>query len=325
MNNSEKIILHLKNSPASVVDIVEHLGISRQATHRLLNKLLNDGVVKKMGSAPVVYYSLVDDSTEKVELGHYDIEPALKNTIEERFMDILPSGDVLEGWAGFVAWCQSRGQDVNKMASQYERVTRETGLHKKNGLIDGTDKFRSTFEEVALDKVFYVDFYSVEIFGKTKLGQLLLFAKQSQDTVLMDQIIEDIRPAIDFLIRKFNIDGVAFIPPTVKRDRQIMKRIEKRLDLPVRSVSLVKIKTPVVVPQKTLSKVEDRIVNARDSILVSDSSEYENILLIDDAVGSGATLNEVAKKIRKKGLCTGKIIGVAITGSIKGFDVISEV
>ena len=49
------------------------------------------------------------------------------------------------------------------------------------------------------------------------------------------------------------------------------------------------------------------------------------MLLIDDAVGSGATLNETAKQIRNKKLASGKIIGLAITGSFKGFDVISEV
>lgn len=52
---------------------------------------------------------------------------------------------------------------------------------------------------------------------------------------------------------------------------------------------------------------------------------YRNILLIDDALGSGATLNEVAKNIRQRGICKGKIIGFVITGSPKGFEVISEV
>lgn len=59
--------------------------------------------------------------------------------------------------------------------------------------------------------------------------------------------------------------------------------------------------------------------------MVSDNSKHDNILLIDDAVGSGSTLNETAKQIREKGVCDGKIIGLAITGSFKGFDVISEV
>ena len=67
------------------------------------------------------------------------------------------------------------------------------------------------------------------------------------------------------------------------------------------------------------------VVNAKKSIVVEDSGQYNNILLIDDAVGSGATLNETAGQIRSRGLVKDKIIGLAITGSFKGFDVISEV
>ena len=52
---------------------------------------------------------------------------------------------------------------------------------------------------------------------------------------------------------------------------------------------------------------------------------FNNILLIDDAVGFGATLNETAGQIKSKGICIKKIIRLAITGSFKGFDIISEV
>jgi len=62
----------------------------------------------------------------------------------------------------------------------------------------------------------------------------------------------------------------------------------------------------------------------RAKFVALDSSQ-KHILLIDDAVGSGATLNETAKKIRDKKMCQGKIIGITITGSFNGFDVISEV
>jgi predicted amidophosphoribosyltransferase len=81
----------------------------------------------------------------------------------------------------------------------------------------------------------------------------------------------------------------------------------------------------VAVPQKTLNKLADRIENAKNTIVVSGDSSFHNILLIDDAVGSGATLNETAKKVRDKKMCKGKIIGLAVTGSFNGFDVISEV
>ena len=92
-----------------------------------------------------------------------------------------------------------------------------------------------------------------------------------------------------------------------------------------RVIRLSKIKTEVIVPQKTLNKLADGIENARNTIFVDDVNQYNNILLIDDAVGSGATMNETAAKIRAKNICRGKIIGLAITGSAKGFDVISEV
>ena len=104
-----------------------------------------------------------------------------------------------------------------------------------------------------------------------------------------------------------------------------MKELEKNLHLDLRRISIVKAKTEVMVPQKTLNKLADRIENARKTIIVDEKGEHKNILLVDDAVGSGATLNETAAQIRVKGIAKGKIIGLAITGSFKGFDVISEV
>lgn len=59
--------------------------------------------------------------------------------------------------------------------------------------------------------------------------------------------------------------------------------------------------------------------------MVRGSEKHARVLLIDDVVGSGATLNETAKQIRERGMVQGKIIGLAIMGSYKGFDVISEV
>ena len=104
-----------------------------------------------------------------------------------------------------------------------------------------------------------------------------------------------------------------------------MKELEKQLALPIRTLSVTKIKTEITVPQKTLLKLEDRIENAKRTIIVEDKKEYKNVLLIDDAVGSGATMNETAKQIKNINLVSGEVIGLAITGSFKGLDVISEV
>jgi len=184
---------------------------------------------------------------------------------------------------------------------------------------------KSTFPKVWLNELFYLDFYSIERFGKTKLGQLLLYAKQSQNKKLIKELVTSVKPQINFIISKYKVDGVGFVPPTVKREMQFMKELEKDLKLRKRKLSIVKVKTEIIVPQKTLNKLPDRVENARRTFVVNDSGRYNNVLLIDDAVGSGATINEIASQIESKGLCKGRMIGLTITGSFKGFDVISEV
>ena len=154
---------------------------------------------------------------------------------------------------------------------------------------------------------------------------MLLYAKQSQNKNLIKELILDIEPRVQQLIKKYDIDAIGFIPPTVKREIQFMKELENNLLLHVPKIKIVKVKTEVTVPQKTLSKLDDRIENASRTIIVDGDLKYKNVLLIDDAVGSGATLNETAAQIKNKGICSGNIIGLAITGSVKGFDVISEV
>lgn len=82
-------------------------------------------------------------------------------------------------------------------------------------------------------------------------------------------------------------------------------------------------KTPIA--QKSLSKLEDRIQNAEGTIFVKDDNKsFKRILVIDDAVGSGATLNTIAKKLKEKAGVE-FVCGFAITGSLKGFDVINEI
>ncbi len=103
-----------------------------------------------------------------------------------------------------------------------------------------------------------------------------------------------------------------------------MRELERLLALTVPKINLTKIKTPITVPQKTLNKLEDRVENAKHTIVASNGQSYGKVLLIDDALGSGATLNETARKLKEQGIAQ-EIIGIAITGSFSGFEVISEV
>lgn len=306
------------------VEIAASFGISRQALFKHLRKLLESHQIFKIGKPPRVFYSAYEHKTSTPHQT-VDVNDTDKDRIEKNFFIITPSGEKLEGISAFTFWCDKNNIPYNKTAQEYIQTLAKYELYKKNGLINGLEKMKNSFPTVYVDEVFYLDFYSIERFGKTKLGQLLLYAKQSQNQNLMNEIIQITKPVLEYIVKTFNIDGIGFIPPTIKREKQLMKVLESGLGQNIRRIAMEKIKTDVAVPQKTLSKLEDRIENASHTIVVKENSTFENILLIDDAIGSGATLNETAKKIRNKNICRGKIIGFAITGSFNGFDIISEV
>lgn len=323
-DTSDKIIRYIKeNKQVTPKEMAGYFDISPQALFRHLSRLVEEGRVFKVGRPPKVFYSVKEEGGAII--GVTEIDDATKKFIDENFLIITPAGERKEGMGGFGFWCGRTNQPVEKTAKEYVKTWEKYNAFKKNGLIDGMAKVRGTFPETKLDHLFYLDFYAIERFGKTKLGQLLLYAKQSQSRTLIKELTASIKPQIDSLVKEYKIDGVGFIPPTVKREVQFMKELENNLRLNVRRISIVKIKTEIAVPQKTLNKLDDRIENARQTIIVNETGMFGNILLIDDAVGSGATLNQTAAQIKTKGICSGKIIGLAITGSFKGFDVISEV
>jgi len=328
MTTSQKIIEYIEeHGQVTGAELTDYLDITDRAVRKQLKTLLDNDKVVKTGKPPRVYYSLppAKETNPKTENRLKSIDKITQQTIKNNFLYITPRGTILEGLDGFIIWCQERKLDPVRTATTYRKTVNKYQKYAKQGLIDGMRKMKSTFDDVYLDEVLYIDFYAIEIFGKTKLGQLLLFAKQSQNRKLINELTDIIKPSVIKVIKEYNIDGVGFIPPTVKRELQLIKQIQKRLSLDTRTLVINKVKTPVAVPQKTLGKIEDRVINARETIVVQGNDKYSNILLIDDAVGSGSTLNETAKKIRQKGLCGGRVIGLAITGSFKGFEVISEV
>lgn len=320
-DTSFRIVEFIKNnSQAGVNELANHFNISRQALHRQLTKLVLDGVIYKIGKPPRVFYLLKkEQKSEKVKL------PAkIAKFIEENYLIITPSGERKEGVDGFVYWCERNSLDPLKTAGEYAQTVSKYMAFKKGGLLDGMAKFRRTFEKVYLDGIHYLDFYSLERFGKTKLGQLLLYGKQSGNRKIIKEIVSDIKPRIERVINNYKIDAIGFIPWTVKREVQFIRELEKGLNLNKARLKIEKVKTDISVPQKTLAKLIDRVENAQNTIVVTDIGKYGTALLIDDAVGSGATLNEVARQIKEKGIAK-KVIGLSITGSFKGFDVVSEV
>ncbi len=322
-NTSQKIVDFIKkNKTTTAKEIIDFLNYSPQVIHRHLNNLMEDGKINKIGKPPKVFYSINKEIEQEIEA---EIDDDYKKIIEENFLKITPAGEKKEGWDGFLYWCRKDNEDPVKTAAEYIKTLEKYKAYKKNGLIDGMIKFKGTFKnEVFLDNVFYLDFYSIERFGKTKLGQQLLHGKQSGNKELINEIIKTTRPKVVDVIKKYNIGGVGFVPWTIDRKVQFMNELERGLKLNIKKIDISKVRGEIAVAQKSLSKIDERIENARNTMVVTEKNHFQNILLIDDAVGSGATLNEIARQIKQKKIAK-KIIGLAITGSFKGFDVISEV
>ncbi len=319
-----KIISYLsEHKEATAKELASFLQISPQALFRQLIKLREQNKITKIGKAPQVFYRLASSLNQSE--GEAEIDKNFQQIINQNYLLISPQGSIITGTTGFSYWCNKQNLPLDKTAGEYIKTLEKYNSFRADGLIDGKEKLKKTFDLVYLDEIYYFDFYSIERFGKTKLGTLVLFAKQMQNRQLMRRISDMINDKLISFIATNQVDAVGFIPPSIPRKIQLQKELQNNLQLNLPVIKIVKVMGDIPVSQKSLTKLEDRTDNAKNSIFIDDNRKFKNILLIDDAVGSGATLNETAKKIKEKGLCQEKIFGIALVGSFKGFDIINEI
>ena len=321
-NTKQKILDYISlNKEVSPHDLVRHLEISAQAMFRHLKTLLQQNKIIKRGSPPKVFYSLAS-LPKKTTVANVSSEDA--DFLKRHFYFISPIGDAFEGLEAMIAWTSRHHLDLDKTIMEYKKTLKKYLAYQTHNLIDGMKKMQGTFPQVYLDHLYYFDFYAIERFGKTKLGYYLLYSKQGQSISFINELIALVKPKIKNTIKQLKVDAIAFVPPTVKRELQIMKILEKECSFGLRVLSIEKIKTSIIIPQKTLSKLPDRVLNAQKTMVVTEKESFNRVLLVDDAVGSGSTLNEISRQLKEKNVCQ-DIVGLALTGSFKGFDVLSEV
>lgn len=381
-NYKEQILEFIKNNyEVAPIEIITKTKISQQTVHNNLKKLLEEGLIIKLGSGLDVVYSInensnpASDSTTYLNIGSifgdfanaitetsqklnqlinsilfenskviksdYSIDEYAKSIefLNKNYLYVTPNGHVLGGDQGLVEWADRLNPNITfleytKLRFDYiQTINKYQKYFGDNNLIDATNKFKVTFPEYKdIEKVFYCDFYAVERFGKTKLGNLMFYGKQTQNKFLIEQVCSIVKPAILEFIKINNISAVAFVPPTIQRETQFMCELKNYLNLNVPIIKLKKLVNEIAVPQKTIKNANDRILNA-ENIVVEMNPSYENVLILDDAVGSGSTFAVVAKKLRRRNVATGKIFALAIVGSPngviddskKGFEVVNEV
>lgn len=227
----------------SVLEIVSNLNISKQYAHKILIQLVENDFVEKIGSMPKTIYR-IKEVTIPNNFTSEEISKEKQTFLNENFILITEIGQLLEGLPAFENWCQKRKLPLEKTIDEFILTKDKYNNYlDNNGLISGLDKLKNTkgYDKIFLDELLYLDFYEIERFGKTRLGTILHYAKQGQNKMLMRILIQEIKQKIDIIISEYDIDAVAFVPPTIKRETQLMKFLANGLKINLPVIEIMKI------------------------------------------------------------------------------------
>jgi len=320
------------NLELSPTEIAQKIGKTKVIVHKYLKELVKQWKLEKVGlGTHVKYRSLIQNDQGTRIYGKFNIVIPYSQAqiIQDTFYKFSESAKLLEWVEGFIQWCHLRKLDVLEKAGQYAKVFNHIeGIRNKCGVIETTGVFANNVETMYLDEVYYADQYNRMEFGRGKLAEMTFFAKQSQNIRLINQCLALIKLKIQCIIQSENIKAIAIVPPSITRNNQLLKILKNQLTyiwLPFVSIDKY-FPNRIPIPQKSLKTREQRTRNARDTIIVHEKKvwDYDKVLLIDDFVWSGSTLNETAHKLKVAGIK--KIIWFAFVGNANlSYDVINEV
>ena len=324
--NKEALAFLFSNSEhLTIDDLSTAWDLNVSSAKKYIKKFVDEGSVFKQGLPPkqIIYsYNFPDLK--------YNFSKEQEEVISKYYIYLSPDGQILKGLRGFIYWAENKSnrKDVENLAQEYLDTRNKYYQNNKSVfLIDASDKLEQVFSgNIYLKKIFHRDFDALPVFGKTYLSQMIRIAKAGRENnAIMSDIVANIQLSIDTIISNYNINAVGFIPPTIARRKQLMYFLAKKIKFSLPTILIEKVEGFAPIQQKSLQKVEDRILNAKKTIMVNNSIVYDNVLLIDDVTGSGATLNETAKKLIEQGIAK-NVYGFTVTGSAKAgvFDIISE-
>ncbi len=321
LNRSKKgLIFFLQHTEqATIIEIANAWDVSIASAKKYIKEFVDAGVVEKIGKPPKkISY------TVKNQVNKYNYSPKQKEIIEKYYTLITAGGKLLKGVRGFEYKIKENFGEITQ--GEFERLT-ETYLKfrkkygdetiKKQGFFEITGIFKNYFKkETYLEKLFYCDYDEVPIFGYSYLYQLIQVAKCGHiNTEIMVDITERFQKALDLIIIDEKIDAVAFIPPTVMRKTQLLNFLKQRLVINKPIIETKKMENLFPIEQKHLKTIQEKEVNAKSSIEINSQEQYDNVLIIDDILNSGATLREVAKKIARNNIAK-NIYGLVGAGTV---------
>ncbi len=320
----------------SAWEISKILNKSTVIIHKYLSALLTEGKIYKKWTSPHTTYILShrEEWLSKEQDNNFleeiwDIPFVDQRILDQIFIKFSPTGKRYTWTNGFILWCQDRGLDPIEKSKNYIQIHQHLlSIENECGLLRATDAYISVQNKKWLDELYYADQYKWMEFGRGWLAELAFYAKQSQNKILIKETIDTVLSRLICMIKKEWFDAIAMTPWSIKRKNQLLWYLKDSLvssNIPF--VEVIKYyENGIAIPQKSLKSREERIQNARNTIYVHDEniSKYKKILLIDDFVGSGATMNETAKKLKDDGVKI--VIGFALVWNLNlSYEVINEI
>ena len=311
--------------------IAEALSISRPTANKYLKELLQNWEISKIWSGAHSTYLIpqVDKEGGKTDFlsihkNPFPYEEA--KLLDEKFFKYDSDGRILKWVEGFLLRCKKRDLNPKDKISAFDAINQQINHYRTQcGLLNVTNQFKIKHQYSALDELFYADAYTRAEFGRGALSEQMFVAKQHQDKQQLKNLISLFYRNLECLLTTFDIDAIALTPPSISRKVQILDLVDQLLDPSIPRIPLIKYSpSKILIPQKSLKRPEDRIQNAKNTIFIREEDiHYNTVLLIDDFVGSGATLNETAIKL--KTAWVKKIIGFAFFGNLDlKYEVINE-
>ena len=154
------------------------------------------------------YKQIIEDlKSEKLIEDSRELEQYFSN-----FLYLNPKGDILEGLDGIKLWCQKQNLPFEKTLVEYLEINEPYNRLRQQGIIDATAEVKSDFgEDLQMDKMVFCEFYKIPRFVKTRVGQILLHAKQTQNEKYIRLICDEFAPRIREFAKGF--ESICFAPP----------------------------------------------------------------------------------------------------------------
>ena len=147
------------------------------------------------------------------------------------------------------------------------------------------------------------------------IGNLIKDAKYRHKGYFSEQLLDRVIKAYYKYYKNSSIDCILFVPPTISGDlvENFAYRISKKINIPMKK-DLFKQKETDVPLKEIKNKLRKREL-LKDVYVLNNCESYigKNILLIDDIIDSGITVEEISKMLKKAGVNNVNVLTIAKT------------